>query len=237
MNNNLSSRGSFKKFGRKEFLALGWIVAALVMLFPAKVILKGTFPIFTLIWLIIPLICLLRWQDSNKIGFRVIRWQVFFKYTFICLSGSLIVTMAFEPWSHTYKSLLSAAISGSPPDTTFGWLTFFPGITGTVFFLLFAGFVTIFAEELFFRGWLQQWLQSRVSRRMAIIIQATLFTLPQMLAAFLLPAVQGIIYAVVYSWLVIGLIGGWVANRTQSIWPSLASATLFNLIMVMFSIL
>jgi len=34
-----------------------------------------------------------------------------------------------------------------------------------------------------------------------------------------------------YSWLAVGVIGGWAA-RTQSIWPSLASATIWNAIMI-----
>ena len=71
-----------------------------------------------------------------------------------------------------------------------------------------------------------------MSRGGAIVIQAALFTIPQLLAALLLSPYQGVIYAVVYSWLAIGVIGGWAAARTQSIWPSLASATIWNAVMV-----
>jgi membrane protease YdiL (CAAX protease family) len=158
------------------------------------------------------------------------------KYTLLTLTGSLALMAIFEPWSHTYQMLLTEAISALHPDTTFGWLVRFPGAAGWAGFIGFAGLVTLFAEELFFRGWLFQWLQKRMSSTKAVFWQATLFTLPQMLAAFLLAPLQGVLYAVVYSWLAIGLIGGWAASRTQSIWPSLLSATLYNIIMCTLSL-
>jgi hypothetical protein len=45
----------------------------------------------------------------------------------------------------------------------------------------------------------------------------TRFSTPQLLAASLLPLKQGILHKIVYSWLVIGLIGGWTASLTQSL--------------------
>jgi membrane protease YdiL (CAAX protease family) len=71
-----------------------------------------------------------------------------------------------------------------------------------------------------------------MNRGWTILIQAALFTLPQLLAALLLSPLQGVVFAVVYSWLGVGVVGGWAAARTQSIWPSLASATLWNMIMI-----
>jgi hypothetical protein len=47
----------------------------------------------------------------------------------------------------------------------------------------------------------------------------------------MLPPLPGALYAVVYSWLAVGVIGGWAAARTKSIFPSLTAATLFNLIL------
>jgi membrane protease YdiL (CAAX protease family) len=35
-----------------------------------------------------------------------------------------------------------------------------------------------------------------------------------------------------YTWLSVGIIGGWAASRTESIWPSLISAALCNLVLV-----
>ena len=98
--------------------------------------------------------------------------------------------------------------------------------------LLYSGLVTIFGEELFFRGWLLQIFQQWMNNAWAILLQAILFSLPQLMAALLLSPMQGLIYASVYCWLGVGIIGGWAAARTQSIWPSLVSATIWNLIMV-----
>ena len=42
----------------------------------------------------------------------------------------------------------------------------------------------------------------------------------------------GKLYALIYTWLAIGVVGGWAASRTGSIWPSLLSATMCNLILV-----
>ena len=61
--------------------------------------------------------------------------------------------------------------------------------------------------------------------------QAALFILPNLLAALALPPLQGALYALVYT-PAIGLIGGWAAARTSSIWPSLAAAALCNLVLV-----
>jgi membrane protease YdiL (CAAX protease family) len=93
--------------------------------------------------------------------------------------------------------------------------------------------VTIIAEEMYYRGWLLQLLQRRLPTSAAIIVQAVLFTLPQGIAALLLAPLQGVLYAVVYSWLAVGLVGGWAAARTQSIWPSLTAAVLFNFILTL----
>lgn len=50
--------------------------------------------------------------------------------------------------------------------------------------------------------------------------------------AFALPLPEGILYVVVYAWLTIGIVGGWAAARTGSIWPSLVTATVGNLVLV-----
>jgi len=50
--------------------------------------------------------------------------------------------------------------------------------------------------------------------------------------ALMLSPVQAVVYAIGYSWLAVGVIGGWAAARTQSIWPSLAASTLWNVVMI-----
>ncbi len=221
-----------KKRGTTEILFVSWAVVALAVLIPVMLFLKGSFPVFTVIWLAIPLLVVLRTGDANRVGFRAISWRAFLSTTAANLAGLLLVSVFVEPWSHTYQALVRGALSSSPPDTTFAWLVRFEGLQAWGGLLLYSGLVTIFAEELFFRGWLLQYFLRRMSTGRAVVLQAVLFTLPQLLAAFLLGPVQGMLYAVVYSWLAVGLIGGWAAARTQSIWPSLVSAVIWNALLV-----
>lgn len=175
-------------------------------------------------------------QRCQRVGFRAIPWRDFVWVSAINLGGSLLVALLFEPWSHTYQMLVKAAISNRHPDTTFAWLLRLPRLPALGAMFLYSGTVTLFGEELFFRGWLLQLLQKRWGMPWAIIAQAALFTLPNLLASLALPAPQGILYASVYTFLAIGLIGGWAAARTKSIWPSLFSATLCNLASVVLTI-
>ena len=220
-----------QKIGSAEILASVWLLAAILLTFLVTGILEGSFPIFTFVMLVVVLLVHLRKRDAGQIGMGAIRRSEMAKYTLINLAGLLALMAIFEPWSHTYQMLIRAAIASARPDTTFGWLVRFPGLAGWGGFVLYAGFVSLFAEELFFRGWLLNVFKRKMPDWAAIVLQAALFTLPQMLAAFFLPLTQGFLYAVVYSWLSIGLIGGWAASRTGSIWPSLLAATLYNLVM------
>ncbi len=221
-----------KKWGTGELIAIIWAGLALVQLVPLTKYLHGSFPIFTAIWLIVPLIIVIATADAQRIGFRHISWRLFLITTAANLALFLLVSLLVEPWSHTYQALVKAALTSTTPDTTFAWLVRFNGVMAWGGLLLYSGLVSIFGEELFFRGWLLLDLQRRMHKIWAILIQAALFTLPQLLAAFLLAPIQGAVYAVFYSFLGVGIIGGWAAARTQSIWPSLASAALWNMIMI-----
>jgi len=205
-----------------------WVTLGLMSLYPVMALLKGSFPIFTVIWLGVPLIAVLRTRDASIVGFTPISWKNLFAYSAIDLFILLILMLLFEPWSHTYLGLVTQAIAASAPDPTFAWIVRYPGVSGWFAMLVFSGLVTIFAEELFFRGWLLHILQRKMKPFWAVIIQATLFTLPQVLAALILPPLQGVLYTLVYAWLAIGVVGGWVAIRTQSIWPSVIGASLCN---------
>lgn len=59
------------------------------------------------------------------------------------------------------------------------------------------------------------------------MIQATLFTLlVNLLVATIMSPLQAIIYLLPYSWLGVGVINGWAAARTRSIWPGLIVSVL-----------
>jgi membrane protease YdiL (CAAX protease family) len=209
-----------------------WALLALIILLPVTLLLHASFPIFTIAWILVPLIVVWRTRDPGRVGFRSISWRQLVQTTAINLAGLLAVMAVVEPWSHTYQELLALALSGQAPDTTFAWLLRFPRIPALGAMTLYSGLVTLFGEELFFRGWLLQLLQKRLGAAWAVILQAVLFVVPNLLAAFALPALQGFLYVLVYTWLAIGLIGGWAASRTGSIWPSLISATVCNLVLV-----
>jgi membrane protease YdiL (CAAX protease family) len=221
-----------RRWGTAEIIGVIWIGLALIVLVPITLFLHGSIPFFTVIWLIDPLFNVIHTVDAHQVGIRGITWQKFISTTAINLLLLLLVSVFVEPWSHTYQALVNSALSNRPPDTTFAWLINFTGFRAWSGLILYSGFVTMFGEELFFRGWLLQSLQRRMNTKLAIVVQAALFTVPQVLVVLLLAPLQGAIYTVIYSWLAIGVIGGWAAARTKSIWPSLASATIWNAILV-----
>ncbi len=223
-----------KHWGQAEIIGMGWIILALGALVPVTLLLQGAFPLFTVVWLIVPLVALLRSRDAGRVGLHAVPWREFLAVTALNLGALLLATMLFEPWSHTYGMLVQMALSSTPTDTTFAWLVRYDGLAAWGGIFLYSGLVTLFGEELFFRGWLLQFLQRRMRKSFAIVLQAALFTLPQLIAALFLPPLQGVLYAVVYSWLGIGVVGGWAASRTSSIFPSLLSATLLNAIFIAF---
>jgi membrane protease YdiL (CAAX protease family) len=220
-----------QKWGISETLFTLWVGLAIAVLVPVMVFLQGSFPLFTVIWLGAPLLIFLRTRDARRVGFLPIPWKLFLSTAAINLGALLVISLMVEPWSHAYQALVKAALASQPLDTTFGWLVRLEGARGWFGLIVYSGFVTIFGEELFFRGWLLQSLLRKMDRFWAILIQAAIFTLPQLLAALLLAPLQGAVYAIAYSWIAVGVVGGWAAARTRSIWPSLVSATLWNAIM------
>ena len=220
------------RWKKPETLFLLWSLLALAALVPVTSLLDGSFPLFTVLWIIVPLVVVVVKKDAGRVGFRAISWRQFLSATAINLGGLLLVMLLIEPWSHTYRMLVQAALSTPHPDTTFAWLVRLPRLPALGAMLLYSGTVTLYGEELFFRGWLLQLLQKRWGALWAIVLQALLFTLPNLLASFVLPRLQGTLYALVYTFLAVGVIGGWAASRTKSIWPSLFSATLWNLVFV-----
>ena len=215
-----------------EIIFAIWCLLALAALIPVSILLEGSFPIFTVLWILVPLGVVLKTKDASRVGFRLIPWREFVRVSVINLVGLLLIALLLEPWSHTYQRLLEAALSSRTPDTTFAWLLRYPRVPALGGMLFYSGLVTLFGEELFFRGWLLQALKKRMKTPWAIALQALCFVIPNLLAAIFLPALQGALYALGYTWLAIGLVGGWAASRTDSIWPSLFSAAVMNFVFV-----
>lgn len=167
-----------KKWENGKLILVVWVGLGLVSLVPFMLFLRGSFPIFTVIWLAGPLFVVSRSSDAARVGIRRIPWRLFLFTTVINLLLLLFIFLAVEPWPHAYQGLVRGALAASQPDTTFAWLVRFKGITAWAGMLLFSGSVTIFGEELFSRGWLLQVLQHHINKPLTIAIQAVLFALP-----------------------------------------------------------
>lgn len=205
-----------------------WMVAAMVTAAVVAWRLRCGPPIFTFALLAIPLVDLLRHRDPGRVGIRRVGVRLLGRTTAVIALASGALFAVTEPWSNTYAQLVDKALSAHPLDSTFAWVVRLDGAGAWTGLVLYSGLVTIFAEELFFRGWLIQLLCRRTRPFLAITAQAALFTLLQALAAAQLSPLRGSLYAVVYAFVAGGLVGGWAAWRTASIWPTLALATTTN---------
>jgi membrane protease YdiL (CAAX protease family) len=215
--------------GRAEWAFFAWVIAALVLLWPVTLLLGGVFPLLTVVWLAVPLVAVVLTHDVARAGFRAVPLPELARITGFAMLGLALVTLAVEPWTGAYTALVNLALSGR--DTTFLWLVQYEGAPAWAGYVLFTLLVTIFAEELFFRGWLLAWLREHMPVPWAVVLQAVLFTVPQALAALMMPPLQGVVYAVAYAFVGIGLVGGWAAARTRSIWPSLIAAVALNAVL------
>jgi hypothetical protein len=74
------------------------------------ILLRASFPIFTVVWIIIPLVVVIRTRDANRVGIHSIPWNNFMRITVLNLMGVFVVRLLFEPWSHTYQKLLDAVL-------------------------------------------------------------------------------------------------------------------------------
>ena len=222
-------------FGSATTVAWIWILGALVASVVAAWKLDAAAPLFTVIWLVVPLFSLVRHGNPERIGIRAVALSEVARASAVAGLAVACLTLAVEPWSGAYSALVTEALSADPADITFGWLARFDGLGAWAGFIAFGGLVTIFAEELFFRGWLLQMLCRHMRSALAILVQAALFTLPQALVALFLGPTQAVVYITVYSFAAVGIAGGYAAWRTASIWPSLALASTFNAIMTLFA--
>ena len=208
-----------------------WMIAILIGLFPLAAYMGSSLPIFTILWLLPVLIVLSVKKDAQCVGLGPIALRTLLTTAALALGGLLLVAVLVEPWSRAYTQLVRMALSAAQPDLTFIWLARIPGAGGFAVMLLFSGLVSLFAEELFFRGWLLQALAARLGLRWAVLLQALAFALPNGLAAWVLPAPAGWAYLIAYTFLGVGLINGWAAAKTGTIWPGLLAATLSNLVL------
>ena len=229
MTPTIDSRPWANRFSRHRVtIALLWTGLALVVLVITPLILRTTTPIFQLFWLVVPLISLLRHRDTDRVGFRTPVRRQGLRATVAAGLVYAILLVLVEPWSGVYDRLLVLALEG--PNPTFAWLVRFDGLGGWVGLALFSGFVTLYSEELFFRGWLLQTLTRRMQPTIAVIGQAVVFTLFQSIPVFFFEPLQAALYLLIYAF-GLGVIVGAAAHRTESIWPGLVVVTIANLVL------
>lgn len=229
MNSASAAEASRREFplDRTQF-ALLWTGLALGALVLTVGVFDTTVPIFHVIWLVVPLADLVRHRDANRVGFRPLQRTRLLRATVAAGLAYGILLLLVEPWAGVYDRLLSLALEG--PDPTFAWLVRVDGPGKWAALAAFSGLVTLYSEELFFRGWLLRRLARRTRVRYAVIGQAVVFTLFQSIPAFFFDPVRAVLYLAVYAF-GLGVIVGTVAHRTESIWPGLAVVTAANLIL------
>ena len=221
-----------KTWGPQETFAAIWLITALILSILIPIWQGLSLPIFTFLFLTLPLVNLFRHKKAQKIGMGKIELGNILKWTAINLGALILIYAIFEPWSGAYRFLLAEATSSGSTDPTFFWLRIFTGPAGWLGMFLFSGLITIFAEELCFRGWLLRILRPRFGAFWANVIQAVIFTLPQLVVVFLMPTLtMGLVYGLVYSFGAIGMLNGWVSMKSGAIWPNLIAASVMNLIL------
>ncbi len=208
-----------------------WVIIALIVLTAIVFIYKTSLPIFTYVWLVVPLIVLIK-DDIKILGTIKVSKSKIIKYTLIHFILLSLMYLIFEPWSNAYRLLIDIAVNANPPDPTFIWISNNSGVSSLIIMFLITLFITIFGEELFFRGYLYQKFKNKFNPFKAVIFQAFFFALPNLIVTFIMPLAAGIVYFFVYAFLGVGCIGGYTAYKTDSIWPGLISASLMNLILV-----
>jgi hypothetical protein len=110
-------RRLFSRWKPHQIVFTVWAFLALLMLLPVSQLLHGSFPIFTVVWIVVPLVAVWRMKDPGMVGFRSVPWRQLVQITAINLGLLLALMLLFEPWSHTYQKLLTLALSSPAPDT------------------------------------------------------------------------------------------------------------------------
>ena len=205
-------------------LVCAYLLAAISLTILLTVVLDAGLPVFTLIWLLVAGVVLLR-HGTDRLGLRSVSRRTFLSMTGICLLGVAGPALILEPLTKSYTGVIEAALDEPTVDLAFAGLADSPtgGALVTVAYLGAIGFV---AEELFFRGVLVQSFRARLGRSV-IVWQALGFVLLNSFVLIVAPLGDGIVYLVGYT-VPLALVLGWAAYRTGSIWPGLVALNIAN---------
>lgn len=214
-----------------QAVTIGWLSAAAVAAFVVPLVIGATLPVLTFVWLVIAVIVLRRAGTPSALGLvRVPGGELLW----VTVAATVAMTLLFgaaEVVTHPYRELLDLIREESTPDSTFAWVIEHGLGWGLVGFAVYGGLVTIFAEEIVFRGALMTRLRPR-GPWVAVGGTTVAFAAGQALPAALLSAGAGVGFLVIDAVLAVGVIGGFAAYRTGSIYPALVAITVANVVVL-----
>ncbi len=212
-------------------LTIGWLAAAAVAAISVPLVIGAALPALTLVWLAIAAIVLWRTGTPSALGLvRVERGELIS----VTVAATVVMTLLFgaaEAMFHPYRELLELIRDESSPDSTFAWVIEYGRGWGLVGFAVYGVLVTIFAEEVVFRGA----LMARLRRRgpwVAVTGTTVAFSAVQALPAALLPLDAAVGFLLIDAVVAVGIVGGLVAYRTRSILPALVAITVANVVVL-----
>ncbi|MFO7815519.1 MAG: CPBP family glutamic-type intramembrane protease [Halanaerobiales bacterium] len=212
----------------KRYLFFIWIISSLGSLFYFSDLYHIEIPVFTLVWLVLAFLAVLLARDAKYVGFSGVEFSEFLLALFLNLLLLSIIFIVLEPLSGTYREVINNIRRDTTLYPSYFLLSKFSGLYGLLAYFICNFFIIIFAEELFFRGLLIQYAELKLNKFWGVLIQAFLFLLFILILDIRLPPVQNYIFLVGYTFLGRGIIGGWAAARTDSIWPSLLTVSLIH---------
>ncbi|HKL13718.1 MAG TPA: CPBP family intramembrane glutamic endopeptidase [Halanaerobiales bacterium] len=210
----------------KRYLFFIWIIFALGALFYFSNLFGTDIPPFTLIWLVLPFLAVLISGENKIVGFCKVKFSEFMLVLLLNIIFMGIVFVILEPLSGTYKIIIDKALRTNPLDPAFYWISQYKDWSGVLGFFLINIFIIIFAEELFFRGLLIQYIGLKLNTFWGVLISSFLFLFFIVILNYNLPPVENYILLVGYTFFGRGIIGGWAAARTGTIWPSIITSSL-----------
>ena len=212
----------------KRYLFFIWIVSSLGTLFYLSNLYKTEVPVFTLVWLALAFLVVLLASDAKYVGFAGAKFSEFMLVLFLNILLLSLVFIVLEPLSGSFREAINNFRGETLFYPSYYLLSQFSGIKGLLAYFICNLFIIIFAEEIFFRGFLIQYAELKLNKFWGVLIQAFLFLIFILILDIDLPPVQNYIFLVGYTFLGRGIIGGWAAARTNSIWPSLISVSVVH---------
>lgn len=211
--------------------AAGWLAAAAVAAVVVPIAIGAALPVLTFVWLAVAAVALRRRGTPSVLGLvRPPRGEL----VRVTAIASLAMTVLFgvaELLAHPYRELLDLVREESSPDSTFAWVVEYGRGWGLVGFAVYGVFVTIFAEEIVFRGVLMTRLRQR-GTVVAVGGTTVAFAAVQALPAALVPPAAALAFLLVDAVLAVGVVGGLAAYRTRSIHPALVAITVANVVVL-----